>query len=174
MGIEIVKPGLTIADIEDENSLSSYGIEPHDTLRISKRGGDCEEAADVPKYEMSHEDYLRRPDNVIAWKARMNAGRAPGADPKYPDPQPGTGHFNIGDRVMVYLSKKNAAYPATVAHSGADLAFFGAKNDWVGVVFDAPVGKHDGTVEGVSYFRCPPLFGSFIRRKFCCSLDAPS
>lgn len=32
---------------------------------------------------------------------------------------------------------------------------------WVGIELNEPSGKNDGTVQGVSYFKCPPKFGLF-------------
>jgi dynactin complex subunit len=39
---------------------------------------------------------------------------------------------------------------------------FGAGN-WVGVKFDAPLGKNNGTVKDRTYFICEPNHGSFVR-----------
>jgi len=36
---------------------------------------------------------------------------------------------------------------------------------WVGVCLDAPTGKHDGTLNGVVYFKTEPLFGCFWKLK---------
>ena len=34
---------------------------------------------------------------------------------------------------------------------------------WIGVQYDEPVGKNDGTVKGVKYFECLPGYGSMLR-----------
>ena len=34
---------------------------------------------------------------------------------------------------------------------------------WVGVMYDAKVGKNDGSLNGKCYFRCPPGHGGFLR-----------
>ena len=34
---------------------------------------------------------------------------------------------------------------------------------WIGIEYDEPVGKNDGSVEGTSYFTCPPGHGAFVR-----------
>lgn len=37
------------------------------------------------------------------------------------------------------------------------------KGYWVGVQFDEPVGKNDGSVKGQRYFTCPEGYGSLLR-----------
>lgn len=61
----------------------------------------------------------------------------------------------IGDRVYVDGQK-----PASVAYFG-EVNF--ANGDWVGVVFDEPIGYHDGKVHGREYFQCSPFHGLFVR-----------
>ncbi len=34
---------------------------------------------------------------------------------------------------------------------------------WVGIQYDEPVGKNDGSVKGVRIFQCPDGYGGFVR-----------
>jgi CAP-Gly domain-containing linker protein 1 len=47
------------------------------------------------------------------------------------------------------------------------IAFIGetqfAAGEWAGVILDAPIGKNDGSVAGVRYFSCKPLYGIFSK-----------
>ena len=38
-----------------------------------------------------------------------------------------------------------------------------APGQWAGIVLDEPIGKNDGSVAGVRYFKCEPLKGIFTR-----------
>lgn len=34
---------------------------------------------------------------------------------------------------------------------------------WIGIEYDEPLGKNNGTVQGVEYFKCGPNYGAFVR-----------
>ena len=88
-------------------------------------------------------------------RTRAQEGNKPApAAPPAPSGAP-VGGFTIGVRVVVGDSK-----PGVIAFLGATQF---AKGDWAGVVLDAPVGKNDGSVQGVRYFRCEPNHGVFAR-----------
>ena len=44
---------------------------------------------------------------------------------------------------------------------------------WVGVEYDEPVGKNDGTVEGTRYFSCLAGYGGFVRPSLVSPGDFP-
>jgi len=68
---------------------------------------------------------------------------------------------NVGDRCQVA-----GATPSEAARVGT-VAFVGpvhwAQGLWIGVKFDQPLGKNDGSVKGTRYFECEPNHGSFVK-----------
>lgn len=68
---------------------------------------------------------------------------------------------NVGDRCQV-----SGATPSEASRVGT-VAFVGpvhwAQGLWVGVKFDLPLGKNDGSVKGTRYFECEANHGSFVK-----------
>lgn len=61
--------------------------------------------------------------------------------------------INLGDKVIINNSKVG-----TLRYCGATQF---ASSIWAGVELDEPGGKNDGTVGGITYFRCAPNHGIF-------------
>ena len=59
----------------------------------------------------------------------------------------------IGDRVMLVDRRKGM-----IRYSG-ETQF--APGHWFGIELEKPLGKNDGSVNGIRYFHCPPNFGLF-------------
>ena len=66
-----------------------------------------------------------------------------------------TDEFKLGDCVWVSGVKKG-----TIAFIG-ETQF--APGVWAGILLDEPIGKNDGSVNGVRYFACQPLCGIFAK-----------
>jgi len=67
-----------------------------------------------------------------------------------------TESFSRGEKVLLDGKTK-----AKVAYSGQ--VHFSHDDDWVGIVFEEPIGKHNGTVAGTEYFKCESMHGLFVR-----------
>lgn len=109
----------------------------------------------VDKYEMSDEAYAARADSVRAFKQAHKLGRFADAAPRAPlAPE-----LVVGARCSV-ARDDDFARRGTVAYVG-ETRF--APGVWVGVVYDEPVGKNDGSVQGVRYFTAAARHGGMVR-----------
>uniref|UniRef100_A0A1I8B7I6 CAP-Gly domain-containing protein n=1 Tax=Meloidogyne hapla TaxID=6305 RepID=A0A1I8B7I6_MELHA len=71
----------------------------------------------------------------------------------------------VGKRCVIRTSGQKPRF-ATLAYIGP--THFGEKqeairpNIWVGVIYEKPEGKNDGSLDGKRYFTCKPNFGGFV------------
>jgi len=156
-------------------------LDPHS---LAANGG-LEDVSLVQKYEISEEDYLKRDDNFRKWKEqklaadpswtmqkqikRQQDDRMKRLDPSFvPEPEKQkveddehmadlVAEMKVDDRCEINPGGKRGA----VKFIGKIPAI--APGYWVGVQYDEPVGKNDGTVKGARFFSCPPNFGGFLR-----------
>jgi len=185
--------GQVVADMSnDELKLGYFSPQDGWTIHVTdldphslSAGGGLEDVSLVQKYEISEEDYLKRENNFRRWKeekqkadpnwtfakeikARQDAQRMK-HDPTYvPEPPKEritddehmadlVAKMSVGDRCEVTLGGKRG----TVQFVGKIPAI--APGFWVGVQYDEPVGKNDGSVKGKRFFECPPKYGGFLR-----------
>lgn len=81
-------------------------------------------------------------------------------DSSYEDSDMDTENFTSGEHVLL-----DGKHKAKVAYFGP-VKFGLTKNtndDWVGIKFEEPIGKHNGTVSGTKYFDCDSMHGLFVR-----------
>jgi len=123
----------------------------------------------VKKYEISEEDYDKRKNTVRSYKREQLA-----KDPNWKPPVlPGAGarptiipgadtvkHATIGARCEVQPGSRRG----TVGYVGQVEGLAGGGH-WIGVRFDEPVGKSDGTCKGKRFFECGAGYGAFVRGK---------
>merc|ERR1712179_68535 len=158
----------------DEAMLGSYPIE--DGMRIhviDKSGtlGEFEDVSKVEKYEISEGDYANRTDSVRAFKQRMKMGQFAEVDPeekarreaekkkKEDDEKALAESIKAGNRCEVAVQGQMPRR-GTVMYSG--LTDF-KPGYWIGIKYDEPVGKNDGSVQGRKYFECQPKYGGFVK-----------
>ena len=150
--------------------------------------GWLEDVSKVEKYVMSDEAYAAR-DNTYR---RFKAGRlaedpewtlekeiakrkgvayaAPERRPKADDPDFMAGEaagLEAGARCEVEGGRRGAVQYVGRCE-GLPLGW------WVGVRYDEPVGRNDGSVKGgARYFECPPGYGAFVRPNLVKAGDFP-
>ena len=117
-----------------------------------------EDVSQVKKYEMSDADYEKREGTVRAWKKEMiktdpNFKLNPENRKKVSDEPPPGPDSVAGMEVSNRCEVQPGARRGVVMYIG-EVEKLGA-GYWVGVKFDEPVGKGDGSAGGQSFYECP-------------------
>lgn len=148
--------GALMAELADDGaSLSSVGALDGCTIHItdldptSQVAGLGDESV-VPKVELSAEAEAARKAKL----AQFKKAKAPAADDEHMAEL--AAPITIGAACEVTPSKRG-----TVRYVGKIPEI--APGWWVGVEYEQPVGKNDGSVKGVRYFSCAPEVGGFVR-----------
>lgn len=66
--------------------------------------------------------------------------------------------ISVGDRVSV-IGKPQ--FSGIIKFHGNTQ--FQTEDIWVGIELESPIGKNDGSVQGVRYFTCQPNYGIFVK-----------
>ena len=152
--------------MKDDKMLGYYQCKEDYTIHVvhvePQTFVDYDDVSKVEKYVMSEEDYNKRTDSVRAYKARMKALQQEQgvevADELNEDSfKEEAATIKVGDRCQCFPGDRLG----TVKYVGRIVAI--KPGFFVGVEFDEPVGKSDGSVKGVRVFECEPLYGGFLR-----------
>ncbi|KAJ2734765.1 hypothetical protein IW152_002088 [Coemansia sp. BCRC 34962] len=158
------KPVCEIND--DTRMLGFYPVKDLMTLSVKNTSPSTQinfnDESQVEKYVMDDDQYDRRRDTVRAFKRRHRMGRfADGASEMSLDEDKDLAlKIQVGSRCEVALSEGEFRKRGTVRFVG-ETAF--RPGYWVGVEYDEPMGKNDGSVDGTRYFQCAAGHGSFVR-----------
>lgn len=180
------------ARLEDAHMLGFYSPEDGCVLHVAdadpfslSRGGALEDLSQVEKYTMSDADYDQRDNTYRKFKQkkleedpnwsfygeiakRTGQVRATGVAPAV---KAGDDHMGaeaekiaVGDRCEVSPGGRRGV----VRFVGKPGAVEGGEGVlpagwWVGVEYDEPLGKHDGSVKGARFFACAENFGAMVR-----------
>lgn len=166
--------GETIATMGDDHKpLGYYSPYSGCTLHVIDQDpgslgsqGWLEDVSKVEKYVISEEDYSKRSDTARKFKERMmqqqqqqegSSSSEPAASEDGVVVDSEKNEVSVGQRCCVFPGDKRGS-----------VKFVGAVPDlpsgsWVGVEYDEPLGKNDGSVKGTRYFECPPNHGGFVR-----------
>jgi len=120
------------------------------------------DVAQVEKFELTESEYAKRQDTVLAYKQRNKVGRFAEKDvtqverPEQLEPV----NIHVGSRCEVESLEAGFNKRGTVRFVGQTQFGTGI---WVGVEYDEPFGKNDGSVKGERYFLCRQNYGVFVR-----------
>ncbi|TFK39679.1 CAP Gly-rich domain-containing protein [Crucibulum laeve] len=151
---------------DDSKQLGFYALRDWQVLKVEDTNpsvsftGQLTDVSQVDKFELTEEEYAQRQDTVLAYKQQHKVGRfAPKDEPAAPTPAPEV-KIPVGARCEVESNEAELHKRGTVQYVGETK--FG-KGVWVGIKYDEPFGKNDGSVQGERYFECRPNYGVFVR-----------
>uniref|UniRef100_A0A0N5A7M3 CAP-Gly domain-containing protein n=1 Tax=Syphacia muris TaxID=451379 RepID=A0A0N5A7M3_9BILA len=153
------KEGKLVCHINDENStLKSMnamdGMELHAT--DTAPNNDLSKSCPVEKYVLPDEKYNERAESLRAWRKREQTTFKKNA---IKQSEKAAKNMKVGDHCIVRLQSKPS--------KSGTISFIGEtkfkEGWWIGVIYDEPIGKNDGSVDGIRYFECNENCGSFVR-----------
>jgi len=177
---------------DDGKMLGYYGVEDGMEVRVvdddphsMSAHGWLEDVSKVEKYVMSDEEYERREGTYRRWKREQvekdptwtlekEMARRRGAPYVEKDEvNDDTGADEAKDIVI------GARCEVNPGQKRGEVKFVGRcealpPGFWVGIQFDEPVGKNDGSVNGKRVFECMDGYGSFQRPKSVSCGDYPA
>lgn len=158
-----------ISKLADENSLlGSYDLNDAKVLHVidsSHQAGEFEDLSKVKKFELSEEDYSKRGETFRAFKQKLKVEDGDPKDSedakmkKLQEEEELLKKITVGSRCEIRVAGKPNRR-GTVMYTGKTEFKPGF---WVGVKYDEPLGKNDGSVGGKRYFECSPNYGGFVK-----------
>ena len=164
--------GAVICTMDNNDSmLGAYPVEDYMTVFVvddspNNTHNQFENTDLVDKQDMSEEEYGKKTNSVRAFKMRNKMGRF---DPKFQEEQAKlqvekdtegedkAKDITVGQRCEVDSGGKKRGEVMYVGKPAFSAGW------WVGVKYDEPMGKNDGSVKGQRYFQCTPKYGGFVR-----------
>ncbi|CAH1763115.1 6910_t:CDS:2 [Entrophospora sp. SA101] len=141
----------------DDFMLGAFPIDNYMTLKVIDTSPNSNklkfnDLSQVEKYELPDDEYEKRTDEA----------KSTTSDSTYTYEEEAKS-IKVGDRCEIDFgdgSEDGLKRRGTVRYVGETKFKPGY---WVGVEYDEPVGKHDGTVQGEKYFNCSSKHGAFVR-----------
>ncbi|KAI7871312.1 CAP Gly-rich domain-containing protein [Spinellus fusiger] len=168
--IDLFRDKILLGTLDDESRmLGSYPVDDYMRLHANTNPyrvkNQYVDVSLVDKFELTEEEYASRQDTVRAFKERNRLGRFSQeaieqmAEFKRQNEE-AILTMKVGDRCLVQIEND-------LVHRRGCVQFIGTTEFqdglWVGIQYDEPLGKNDGTVKGKRYFTCPPKYGGFVR-----------
>lgn len=157
---------------DNEALLGSYPVDDNCRIHVIDRsGGQMGEFTDVSKvekFELSDDAYDKRTDTARSFMKKQRVGRFNEEEmakkkaehaAREEEMKAAADAISVGSRCQVQVPGQ-ATRLGTVMYVGTTDFKPGY---WVGVKYDEPLGKHNGTVEGKQYFECENKYGAFVK-----------
>ncbi|XP_026086760.1 tubulin-folding cofactor B isoform X1 [Carassius auratus] len=156
----------------NEALLGSYPVDDECRIHVTDRSGtqsaEFTDLSKVDKFEISDEAYEKRGDSIRTFKKNLKLGRfneenrakqEEALAKKEEEEKVAAGSIAVGNRCKVEVVGQPSKIGTVMFVGTVDFK----PGYWVGVKYDEPLGKHDGSVNGKRYFECEPKYGAFMK-----------
>ncbi|XP_072551809.1 tubulin-folding cofactor B [Salminus brasiliensis] len=157
---------------DNEALLGSYPVDDDCRIHVIDRSGTLSGAfsdlSKVEKFEISDDAYEKRADSVRNFKKNMKLGRFNEEDmakreeafvQKEEEEKAALASITVGKRCQVQVAGQPTKIGTVMFVGTAEFK----PGYWVGVKYDEPLGKNDGSVNGKRYFECEAKYGAFVK-----------
>jgi len=158
---------------QNDRLLGSFPIDDGHRLHVtdnSKTVGEFENTAAVEKFELSKDEYSKKTDTVQAYLKRNKLGKYNEEEMAELAAEKARLEEEAKKRATEQGMEVGARCEVTVTGAGkrrGTIQFVGNVHFqpgwWIGVAYDEPYGKNDGSVGGKRYFTCQPKYGGFVK-----------
>lgn len=153
---------------DNDRLLGSYPIDDGMRVHVIDNFPKLEDAMEIAKFELSQEEYSKRSDTVKAFLEKNRIGKYNEEDMKKKQEEKQQ-ELEMDEKAICKMSmgqRCEVNAPSNPKRRGT--VMYLGKTDfkegwWVGIKYDEPLGKNNGTVNGKKYFECPPNYGGFVK-----------
>ncbi|KAM9481146.1 tubulin-folding cofactor B isoform 1-T3 [Clarias gariepinus] len=162
-----------LQNLEDNEALlGSYPVDDDCRIHVIDRSdtlsGAFSDLSKVEKFEISEDAYEKRADSLRNFKKNMKMGRfneenmakrEEELSQKEEEEKAALALITVGKRCQVQVAGQPSKIGTVMFVGTTDFK----PGYWVGVKYDEPLGKNDGSVNGKKYFECGPKYGAFVK-----------
>ncbi|KAJ8385038.1 hypothetical protein AAFF_G00195680 [Aldrovandia affinis] len=157
---------------DNEALLGSYPVDDDCRIHVidisGAQTGEFSDVSKVEKYEIPDDVYEKRTESVRSFMKKKKVGQfnedmmaqreAEKADREMEE-KAAIEAIVVGNRCQVLVAGQPTKVGTVMFVGTADFK----PGYWVGVKYDEPLGKNDGSVNGKQYFECLPNYGAFVK-----------
>ncbi len=166
-----------LGQYDDDKKLEELGIEDYDTIHVTDLNpngelvqNNIDDVSTVKKYEISEEDYLKRPGNIREFRKKLMK------DPEYkkkvkesqgPTYEEEAKKIHVGNRCIVGDGTRRGEVKYVGKCKELGHGFF------IGIALDEPMGDNNGSIKGKKYFEAQDNYGIMVRPNYVKVGDYP-
>ncbi|KAJ4936084.1 hypothetical protein JOQ06_017608 [Pogonophryne albipinna] len=156
---------------DNEALLGSFPVDDDCRIHVTDRSGQMSEFSDVSKvekFEIPEDSYEKRTDSARSFMKKHRVGvyneeemakKIADLAAREEEHKAAADAISVGSRCQVQVSGQPTKLGTVMYVGTADFK----PGYWVGLKYDEPMGKHDGTVNGKQYFECEDKYGAFVK-----------